>query len=806
MAGFFEDLRFAARLLIKSPAFTTVAVLTLALGIGATTAIFSIVNTSLLRPLPYDEPRELLFFLETSPTFGEMSIAYPNYLDWRAQARAVEELSVYRRERINLTGAGDPEQVRATMVSDNLFRALGVAPLLGRGFTAAEDRPGGEAVVVLEHGYWQRRFGGDPDIIGTTLILNGDPYQVVGVMPPELRHPTMSDLFVPIGRYSDNPSWQERGNHQGIYGLARMAPGVTVEEAQAEIDAIALAITEQYPEIKGNGVEYRVLEDFTVRNIRPAMYLLSGAVALVLLIACVNIANLMLARTVTREREFAVRTAVGASRARVVRQVLTESLLLALLGGALGVLVAQLGIDLIRALFSNQLPRVDEIAIDGGMLAFTAGLALTTGIAFGLLPAFQGAHTPLAGRLHAGARGGEGRDKRRTQNGLVVAEIALALMLLVGAGLLLRSFAGVLEVDPGFEPDGVHVAQIRLPSERYTEDQAVLQFWETLLPEIQALPGVEDAGLTLNLPFVGGYQTSFTVAGQPEPPANQRPFAEYSRVTPSYFSTMGMRLKGGRLLDARDHAEAPSVMVIDQAFAAAHWPGEDPIGMLIRRGSHDDAESGEPVTVVGVVETVRHNGLDVEPPRPQMYFPLAQGPARFMTLVVKSHLPASVIEDPIRRAVLAVSPEQPVRSVTAFGEIIDDSLAQRRLGMTLLGLFAGVAVLLALIGIYGVVSYGVTRRTQEFGVRMAMGARGSNILALVLRQVAVISLIGIAIGAAGALALGGYLESQLFGISARDPLTFTLIPVLLIAFALAACLLPARRAARTDPMEVLRNE
>ncbi len=804
-----SDVRYAARMLLKSPGFTAVVVATLALGIGATTAIFSIVNTSLLRPLPYSEAEEIMIFWETHPTFGAMSVSYPNYLDWRAQSQAVENLGVYRRDLFNLTGSGEPEQVRTTMVSDNLFGVLGIAPLLGRGFTAEEDRPGGAAVAVLGHGYWQRRFAGDPAVIGRTLTLNDDAYEIVGVMPPSLRHPTRSDVFVPIGRFSDYPSWQSRGNHPGIYGFARLAPGVTLQEAQAEIDTISRALGEQYPDTnKGNGVEYQLLGEWAVRDVRPALYLLSGAVLLVLLIACVNIANLLLARTVVREREFAVRRAVGAGRARVIRQVLTESVLLALLGGGLGVLVAQLCIEGVRTLFGGGLPRVDEVGIDGGVLAFTAGLAVLTGVVFGLLPALQGAHGSLAGRLHAGARGGEGRDKRRTQNGLVVAEIALAIMLLVGASLLLRSFVTVLGVDPGFEPDGVVTAEVRLPAERFADERLRLQFWEALVPEIKSLPGISDAGLTNNLPFVGGNQTSFTVAGRPEPPPNDRPFAEYAQVSPSYFSTLGMRLKRGRLLDARDRPDAPATMVIDEAFAAIHWPGAEAIGERVRvGGSHQqDGEEDPGVTVVGVVETVRHNGLDEEPPRPQMYFPVAQSAPHSMTLVMKSPLPQTTLTEAIRRAVLSVNPDQPVSDIRTYQQIIDESLTERRLVMTLLGLFAGAAVLLALIGIYGVVSYGVTRRTQEFGVRLAMGARARNILLLVLRQVASIALIGVAIGSAGALALGGYLQSQLFGVSARDPLTFALVPVMVIAFALLACLLPARRAAHIDPMVALREE
>ena len=799
-----SDLVFAARMLLKRPGFTAIVITTLALGIGATTAVFSIVNTSLLKPLAYDEPRELLIAWETHPTFGDMSISYPNYLDWRARLTQVD-LGVYRRDRFNLSSAAGPEQLRTTMVSANLFGALGVEPALGRGFTTDEDRAGGEPVVVLAHGFWQRRFGADPGVVGTTLALNGQPYEVVGVMPASLRHPSRSDVFVPIGQFSGSPGWQERGNHPGIYGYGRLAAGATLEGAQAEIDAIAAALSEQYPDSNfGTGVQYTVFEDYLVEDIRPAMLLLSGAVVLVLLIACVNVANLVLARTVAREREFAVRSALGAARARVARQVLTESVVLSLLGGALGVFVAYAGIELIRWLFGADLPRVDEVTVDGPMLAFTAGVAVSTGLLFGALPAVQGLRGPLASRLHSGARGGDSRDKQRTQNTLVVAEIALAFVLLVGAGLLLRSFAGVLDVDPGFEPEDVVTAEIRVPADRFADDGELLQFWERVLGEVEAVPGVRAAGVTNNPPFIGGNQTSFHVEGRPEAERGQEPFAEYAQVSASYFDTLGMRLVRGRLIEPQDRADTQRVMVIDEAFATAHWPGADPLGQRVVVGRADP--DVEPWTVVGVVQTVRHDGLDVEPPRPQMYFPYTQSTPNAMLLVAKSTIGADALTPAIREAVLAVNPDQPVGDIQGYDAIIEDSLSGRRLGLTLLSVFAGLAVLLALIGIYAVVSYRVGRRTEEFGVRLALGARAGDIRALVLSQAARIAAVGVVIGAIGAAALVRLLQSQLFGVSAYDPLTFAAVPLALLAFTLFATWLPARRAARIDPMEALRDE
>lgn len=803
MNGLIDDIRFALRGLIASPGFTAVAVLTLALGIGANTAIFSIVNTNLMQPLPYPDPEELVIIWETNESFGSMSISYPNYSDWRDRVQAMEHLAVYRRDRFNMTGVGDPEQVRTTMVSANMFDAIGLPLVLGRAFSADEDTVGGTPVTVLTHGYWQRRFGGDPAVIGWQISLNDTLYEIIGVAAPDMIHPTRSDVFVPIAQFSDNENWQNRGNHPGIYGIGRVAPGYSVEDAQAEITAIAAALASEYPGSNtGNSVEYTSLPEFIVEDIRPALLMLMGAVGLVLLIACANLANLLLARATGRERELATRAAVGASRARIVRQLLTESVLLSVIGGGLGVLVAVFGLDALTALFGSTLPR-QGAGIDTQVLLFTSVLAVLTGVIFGLVPAFQSTARSAAHPLRTGARGGIGKRQARLQHVLVGTEIALAVVLLIGSGLLLRSFANVLEVDPGFEPDNVLVASVNLPQSKYPDDDAVRRFWGEALPMIAALPGVESAGTTNNLPFVGGNQTSYAIVGEPHPEPGQAQHAEYAMVSLDYFRTIDMRLLRGRLFDARDRVDSTQVMVIDQQFADNHWPGEDAIGKQVNLGGRDEPDLYE---VVGVVATVRHNGLDVEPPRPQMYFPVAQNASRDVTVLLRTTVPPTDVVGPLREAILAVDPAQPMRDAQPYNNIIGESLGGRRLSLSLLTTFALLAVALSLIGVYGVISYSVARRTQEFGVRIALGSGNRHIFKLVLTQVVRVAVIGVAVGLVGAVVLGGLLSNQLFGIGRYDATTFVVVPLVVVLCALIACLLPARRAVATQPVEALRYE
>lgn len=804
MSGLIEDVRFAFRKLAKSPGFTAVAVLTLALGIGANTAIFSVVNSQLLQPLPYPEPEDVVIIWETSEKFGAMSISYPNFKDWQKRTETMEEIAVYRRDRFNLTGVGDPEQVRTTMISANMFDAVGLPPVIGRAFTADEDTVGGAPVAVLAHGYWVRRFGGELDVIGRQISLNDTLYEIVGIASPDMIHPTRSDVFVPIAPFSDHEAWQNRGNHPGIYGIGRVGPGHTINEAQAEITTIAAALAEEYPTTNtGVSVQFSSLSEYIVEDVRPALMMLVGAVGLVLLIACVNIANLLLARSAGRERELATRTAVGASRGRIVRQLLTEATLLSLFGGALGILVAYGGLDALTALYGSSLPRTDPIAMDSRVLSFTAFLSISTGLLFGLVPAFQSTAQSAAQPLRSGARGSMGKRQSRLQYTLVGTEIALAVVLLIGSGLLIRSFANVLEVDPGFEPDNVLTASVNLPESKYPDDEAVRRFWDEALPRIESLPGAVSVGTTNNLPFVGGNQTSFAIVGRERPEPGQFPFAEYAMVTTDYFRTIDMRLLRGRLFDERDHAEAPQVMVIDQQFADRHWPGEEPIGQQVDLGAHGEADIAE---VIGVVATVRHNGLDVEPPRPQMYFTVAQAASSDVTVLVKTAVPPTDLIEPLREAILAVDPAQPIRDAQAYNDIVGESLGDRRLSLSLLTTFALIAVALALIGVYGVISYSVSRRTQEFGVRIALGSGDRHIFGLVISQVAKVALAGVAIGLLGAVVVSGLLSQQLFGVSRFDASTFVAVPLVIVACAIVACLLPARRAVRIKPVVALRQD
>lgn len=804
MSGLIEDVRFALRTLAKSPGFTAVAILTLALGIGANTAIFSVVNSQLLRPLPYPEPEDVVIIWETSEKFGSMSISYPNFTDWRNRAETMEEIAVYRRDRFNMTGIGDPEQVRTTMISANMFDALGLPPVVGRTFTAEEDTVGGAPVAVLAHAYWVRRFGGERGVIGRQISLNDTLYEIVGIASPDMIHPTRSDVFLPIAPFSDHEAWQNRGNHPGIYGIGRVGPGYTINEAQTEISTIAASLSEEYPTTNtGTSVQYASLSEFMVEDVRPALMMLVGAVGLVLLIACVNIANLLLARSAGRERELATRAAVGASRARIVRQLLTEAALLSLFGGALGILVAYGGLDALTALYGSSLPRTDPIAIDSRVLGFTAFLSISTGLLFGLVPAFQSTAQSAAQPLRSGTRGSMGKRQSRLQYTLVGTEIALAVVLLIGSGLLLRSFANVLEVDPGFDPVNVLTASVNLPESKYPDDAAVRRFWDEALPRIGSLPGAVSVATTNNLPFVGGNQTSFAIVGRERPEPGQFPFAEYAMVTTDYFRTIDMRLLQGRLFDERDRAEAPQVMVIDQQFADRHWPGEEPIGRQVDLGAHGEPDIAE---VIGVVATVRHNGLDVEPPRPQMYFAVAQEASSDVTVLVKTAVPPTDLIEPLREAILAVDPTQPIRDAQAYNDIIGESLGDRRLSLSLLTTFALIAVALALIGVYGVISYSVSRRTQEFGVRIALGSGDRHIFGLVILQVAKVALAGVGIGLLGAVVVSGLLSHQLFGVSRFDASTFLAVPLVIVACAILACLLPARRAVRINPMAALREE
>ncbi len=806
MEDLWRDVQYGARSLAKSPGFLVVAVLTLALGIGANTAIFSVINAILLRPLPYEESDRLMMLTEWSEQVPQMSFSVANLKDVRDQNTVFETLVGYNGANLILTGeGGEAERVAARQVTSGLFATLRKSPLVGRPFTPEEDKPGAERVALLGEGFWERRFGRDPKVVGTTLTLSGESFTVIGVMPKTMHGAWKTiDVFTPLLRLEDKIGGEnERGNHPGIYVVGRLKPGITVEGARADVVGIAKRLAEQYPNSNAKqSMTLAPLLELFVGDLRPALMLLLGAVAFVLLIACANVANLLLARAANRQKEIAVRMAMGAKPSRVIRQLLTESVLLSSLGGALGVIFAFWGLRGLVAALPANVPRADEIALDGTVLAFTAGIALLTGLVFGLAPAWKIASADVQEPLREGGRGTVGAGHHRLRNTLVVAEISLALVLLVGAGLLLRSFFRVLQADSGFRAEGVLTGTVPLPQTRFDDHAKRAAFLERVLENLRAVPGVQVASATM--PLLGGWQSSFSVEGKPEPPPGQRPSADIARVAPDYFRALGLRVLDGRVFTERDRLDAPLVCMVDETFVAKHFPGESPLGKRVKFGGLDD-EDNKWMEVVGVVAHVKNYGVD-EDSRVEMYLPYLQSSAGSFTVVVRTegdprHLGASV-----RAAITAADPGLPIFSVRALEELVAERAAERRLSVLLLSVFAGLALLLAAVGIYGVMSYAVTQQTQEIGIRMALGAEREHILRMVLRHGALMSLAGISIGLVVAFGLARLIASLLYQTSATDPPTFSAVPILLAAVALVACYLPARRATRVDPMVALRSQ
>lgn len=808
MKTIWQDLRFALRMLGKRPGFTVAAVIALALGIGANTAIFSVVNSVLLRPLGYKEPERLVTISHSYPKLDLIgSVSAPGYVDYRDQASVFEETAASSNANYNLTDGGDPERVQGRRVTSNFFPLLSVAPALGRAFLAAEDKPGAAHVAVLSHGLWQRRFGGEPRIVNRTITLNNESYTVVGVMPDAFRF-GRDEMWTPIAFTPEQLANDSRGSEY-LDVMARLKPGVTIEQAQAEIDFIARRIMEanpeSYPADSGWGVKLKSLNEEVVGNVRPALLVLLGAVGFLLLIACSNVANLMLARAAARGREIAIRTALGASRLRLVRQMLTESLLLAIVGGVAGLLLAVWGVDLLVALEPADVPRVREIGIDARVLLFTIGLSLLTGILFGLLPALQASKPGLTGTLKEGGRGSAvGGGLRNARSLLVITEIAVALVLLVGAGLMVRSFSRLLDVNPGFQTENVLSMQIALPATKYREPQQRRAFFQELTDRIKTLPGVESAGAVSNLPL-GGSGTSFTfeIEGRPAPPGVMNPHTGGRVATPDYLQTMKIPLLRGRHFTERDRADARQVAIIDETLARQYFPGEDPIGKRVTFEGTDE----NPIwrEIVGVVGAIRHKGLDAEL-KGQLYYPHAQSTAGFMSIVVRTANDPASLTSAVRGAVRAVDKDQPVYGVRTMGEVLNNSVAQKRFSMFLLTIFAGVALVLAAVGIYGVMAYTVSARTNEMGIRIALGARSIDILRLVVGQGMILALAGVAFGLVAAFGVTRVMSSLLYGVSATDPLTFAAIALLLTGVALLACYIPARRATKVDPMVALRYE
>jgi putative ABC transport system permease protein len=793
------DLRYGMRLLAKRPGFTAVAVLTLALGIGANSAIFSVVNAVLLRPLPFREPDQLIRIWETFYPSGWGSVSVPNLKDWREQNEVFAGLAAFQTSSFVLQRGESPERISAATVSADFFDVLGVPAQSGRSFTDGEDQPGRHQVVVLSDQLWKRSFGADPGLIGQSLILSGEKYTVIGIMPPGFRYPSrLTELWVPLVPQGNQAS--NRGNHW-LQVLGRLKSGVTIDQAREQMVSIAGRLEHEYPDAQARrSVRLLPLQEETVRSVRPALLLMLGAVAFVLLIACTNVANLLLARATGRGREIAIRSALGAGRGTLIRQFLTESVLLSALGGIVGLLLAKLGLDALVALAANSLPRANEVALDGKVLGFTLLLSMVTGVVFGLAPAIQASKTDVQTALKEGGSAGGGFERSWLRGLLVVTEVGAALVLLVGAGLLIRSFERLQDTESGLRPENVLTLSLVLPTAKYDTPQTIISFYQQLLTRISTLPGVQSCGAINMLPLQQwGTNGPIEIEGEPPYPAGQAPIAEYRAASPDYFRVLGIPLIAGRFFNDQDRESAFVTIIINQTLADRHFPNRDPIGKRLKAGSPDY------VTIIGVVGDVKQSGL-TQASRPELFWCSWQAPRSGMSLVVRAASEPTALTSAVRGEVQALDRDLPIHNVKTMGTVIEESIADRRLNMLLLGIFASVALILAVIGIYSVMSYTTTQSTREIGIRMALGARPADVLKLIIGKGALLSLIGVALGMAASFGLTRLMETLLYGVTATDPLTFASVAVLLIGVSLVACYVPARRAIKIDPMVALRYE
>jgi predicted permease len=790
-----QDLRYGARMLRKQPGFTVIAVLTLALGIGANTAIFSIVNAVLLRPFSYQAPERLVILLERVTVTGGFSPSYPNFVDWRAQNTVFEAISaVQQNESFNFTGAGEPERLQGRRVSAEFFSTLGVQPLVGRDFLAEEDRAGATPAVILSYGFWQRRFGADPSVIGQRLTLNLQSYTVIGIMPANFHFGAAADVTVPIGLQAER--FRVRGRDPGADVVARLKPNVSAQQAETEMNLIAARLEQQYPESnKNRRVRVVPLHERFVGDVRQPLLILLGAVGLVLLIACANVANLLLVRASARQKEMAVRVALGASRLTLVRQLLTESVLLVVLGAALGILLALWGTSFIAAQLPDGIPRLQEANVDARVLIFTLAVSLLTGLLFGLAPALQASRPNLTEGLKEGERGSSGR-RQWLRSGLVIGEVALTLTLLIGAGLLIQSFRRVLAVDPGFKAQNLLTMQLSVNN---PDGQQVANFFEQLQQNIRNLPGVASVAVSNGLPFETANYPGFRIEGRTEPD-NKGSGLRYS-VSPDYFRTMGIELIKGRLFTAEETRDSQRVIVINEVLAQRHFPNEDPLGKRLK-----ETPTSPSLEIVGIVRHVEHYNLDNKSVQPQFYTNFNQNPAGRAHVLVRTAVEPLSLAAAVRAQVAALNKDQAVFKVRAMEQTVAQSVAPRRFSMLLLMVFAVVALGLACLGIYGLMSYTVAQSTREIGVRMALGAQVRDVLKLVIGRGMKLALVGVALGLVAALALTRMMKTLLFGINATDPVTFAAIALLLIAVALLACFVPARRATKVDPLLALRQE
>jgi len=812
MDTFLLDLKCSVRTLGRTPGFAVIAVLTLALGIGANTALFSVVNGVLLNPLPFPQPDRLLAVYTNSSQFGTSSTTYPNFLDWRKETRALAAIAGYRFQDYNLTGAGEPERLHGLMVSAEFFSILGITPRVGRAYRPEEDVVGAVPVALISEGIWKRKFGSSKDAVGTSLVLNGEPHTILGVVPGKVALFRAADVFVPIGQWSE-PAFRDRRIGMGTHAIGKLKTGVSLAEARSDMELVGKHLADAYPASNGGlGIVLFPLKEDRVGDVRPMLFVLLGAVGFVLLIACANVANLLLARSTGRTREFAIRAALGAGQARVVRQLLTESVLLALAGGAIGLAFAHWGLEAVLAALPKALPRTDEIALDWHVLAFTLGVALVTGILFGLAPALRMFKPNLQDTLKEGGRGGSG-ERHRTQKIFVAVEMALAVVLLVGAGLMIRSLAVLWGINPGFDPHNVITYALSLTSEKTATAAQLRQLYRAHLAAFEGTPGIEKVSMTGgSIPMTGDSEIPFWVEGTPKPTSeNDMPFALFYLTTPGYRDVMRIPLIRGRFFTDQDDEHSADVAVIDEAFARKFFRDQDPVGKRVNLALLDTHPQ-----IIGVVGHVEHWGLgdtQHETLQAQIYLPIWQVPDHFWTLLNSGcEYVARTAAQPIgtmnglRAAASKVDSTSVLYQPERMDEIVKNSVAVQRFTMILLSMFAGLALVLSGIGIYGVIAYVVGQRSHEFGIRIALGAQRGDVLRMVLRDGAKVALAGVIVGLIAAVGLTRLMANMIYGVGVRDPVTFAGVAIVLTMVALAACYVPAWRATRVDPMIALRYE
>jgi putative ABC transport system permease protein len=804
-----NDLRFALRQLRKSPGFTFIAVLTLALGIGANTAIFSVIYAVLLQPLPYPEGDRIVILTETDSNQPQISVSYPDYLDWKRDNTVFENLAVSRRESFNLSGLDGraPEQISGAIVTERFFKVIGLTPQLGRVFNEDEDRVGGAPVAVISDRLWQRIFARDPNVLGRSINFGNQPYTIIGVMPPQMFSPRTAEVWFPLTRRTNDKMWQTRDNHPGLYGWGRLKAGVSIEKALAEMKEIAARLSKQYPDSNASvSVTVTPLLENQVGDYRPSLNLLLGAVVLVLLIACANLANLLAARGAARAREFAVRAAVGASRWQIIRQLLIESLVLALVGGLLGLCLAAWGRDVLVALSPPGVPRFQNLSLNGWVLAFSVALSLITSILFGLWPAWHTSRADIQLALKSGGHGSsDSAGARRSRDLLVITEVALTLLLLSAAGLVLKSFANAKGLRLGFDPHLLLSARVDLPEPTYSDATKLTNFSKALLEKLSTLPGVQNAAIASNPPLMIGWETSFVPEGAPEPEPGKSPSVEMNVVTAGYFQTMRTPLLRGREFEARDTKDQPPAIIVDQLLVERYFPGQDAVGKRLQMHTGGRGEV-EYRTIVGVVPHLKVYGFDEMVVLPQAYLPITQQPQTGLVVLLRTTLSPKSLEKPVRDIVASLDPAQPAFEFKTMQERVEETWATPRLMSFLLVCFAVLALTLAVVGLYGVMAFNGLRRMREIGVRLALGAMPAQIRMMMLRQGMRLLGGGLVLGFVGALAFSRIIRSLLFGVNANDPLIFGGVTLVLAAAAFFACWIPARRASRVNPMITLRAE